>query len=65
MGYQVDIVYQKFCVLCGNIRSINRSGYRPKKIMLLENGETSDLGYACDKCLKHLENGGIFTKPRK
>lgn len=60
-----SIVYQRFCCLCGQTKSLNQSGYRPKKLMLIVGNEQDDMGYVCDKCLKFLENGGVFNKPRK
>ncbi len=60
-----SIVYQRFCVLCGQTRSVNKTGYKPKKLMLIAGGEQDDLGIVCDGCLKHLEDGKVFNKPRK
>lgn len=60
-----SIVYQRFCCLCGQTKSLNQSGYRPKKLMLTVGGERDDLGFVCDRCCEHLRDGGVFTKPRK
>lgn len=60
-----SIPYQKFCVLCGQTRDVNKTGYRLKKLMLIDGGERDDLGVVCDRCLKHLEDGKVFNKPRK
>lgn len=60
-----SIVFLKFCVLCGQTKSVNKNGYKPKKLLLVEREGESDLGYVCDKCLKHMEDGKIFSKPRK
>lgn len=60
-----DIKFQRFCVLCGQTKSLEVTGYKPKKLLLVEREGESDLGYVCDKCLKHMEDGKTFSKPRK
>lgn len=61
----INIPFLRFCVLCGQTKAVNNKDYRPKTLLLIEGKDTSDLGYACDKCLKHLEDGKVFCKPRK
>lgn len=55
----------KFCVLCGQTKGICRTGYISKKLLLEKGGEVLDLGFLCDKCDKRLENGQVFSIPRK
>ena len=60
-----EIFIQRFCALCGQTKSLNTPKYTPKKIFVVEENEELDLGFMCPKCYKHLENGGVFTKPKK
>ena len=53
---------EKFCVLCGQTRDVNKPEYKIKKLLLQENTEIHDLGVLCDKCNKCLEDGRVFLR---
>lgn len=55
-------LYNKFCVICGSTRGVNKKDYIPKKLILNGNSENDDLGFICDKCLNHIADGNIFRK---
>lgn len=59
------IPIMKFCVLCGQTKDLNRTGYISKKLLLKKRGEVLDLGFLCSKCDKRLEDGLVFSIPRK
>lgn len=60
-----EIFIQKFCALCGRTSYFKSTVKFTKKLYIVENGEQSDLGYMCDGCYNHLEQGKVFTRPRK
>ena len=59
-----DVMIKKFCALCGQTRNLKNKRVI-KKLYVMIDEEKNDLGYMCDRCYKHLEQGLIFSKPKK